>query len=54
MLGRAVPEWEDEQVREHIVYHYRLIYRVRANQIIILAVVHGARQLYDQWRERSE
>ena len=43
--GRVVPEFELENVRELIVYSYRVIYRVAPGQITIAAVIHGARQL---------
>jgi len=43
--GRAVPEIEDEQIREIIEHPYRIIYRVREARIEVLAIVHGARLL---------
>jgi plasmid stabilization system protein ParE len=51
---RRVPEWNDDAVRERILYSYRLIFRVRreAGLIEILAVIHGARLLPDDLRER--
>ena len=42
--GRVVPELEDEEIRESFVYSYRLIYRVRGTQVLVVAVMHG-RQL---------
>ncbi len=44
-MGRPVPEWGDEQVRERLVYNYRLIYQVRESSVLVLAVIHGARNL---------
>ena len=41
--GRKVPEFDDENVREVIVYSYRVIYRVRQDEIVIAAVIHGKR-----------
>ena len=43
--GRRVGEFEDPAVRELIVGSYRLIYRVRATQVLILALVHKSRDL---------
>lgn len=43
--GRVVPELGDESIRERFVYSYRLIYRLEANTITILAVIHGKRLL---------
>jgi toxin ParE1/3/4 len=46
-IGRRVPEWDDDTIRERIVGSYRLIYRVRDEHILIIAVIHGARLLPD-------
>lgn len=43
--GRIVPELEIENIREIILGNYRLIYRVREDQVQILTVHHGARLL---------
>lgn len=43
--GRMVPEYEARDIREVIERPYRIIYRVRAEQIDVLAVVHGAQRL---------
>ena len=44
-LGATVPEYEEETIRELVEQSYRIIYRVRADRIDILSVVHGARPL---------
>jgi len=44
-VGRKVPEADREDVREIIFQAYRIIYRVRAERVEILAVVHGGRDL---------
>ena len=51
-IGRRVPEWDDENIRERIVYSYRLIYQVGEAEIKILAVIHGARLLPDDVRDQ--
>ena len=43
--GHKVPEFDDENVREMIVYSYRIIYRLQENEIVIAAVIHGKRIL---------
>lgn len=53
MMGRQVPEWDDESVRERIVENYRLIYRVAHDHVLILAIIHGARQLSPELRDRG-
>lgn len=52
-IGRRVPEWDDDAVRERIVGNYRLIYQLQEESILILAVVHGARLLPDDIRHRT-
>lgn len=49
--GRIVPELDDEDIREHFVYSYRIIYRIQKDEVLIVAVVHGQRllePLFDQ------
>ncbi|HEY2091882.1 MAG TPA: type II toxin-antitoxin system RelE/ParE family toxin [Thermoanaerobaculia bacterium] len=41
--GRVVPEYGDETIREIFIDRYRLIYRVRGDDVLIVAFVHGAR-----------
>jgi len=48
-LGRRVPEaGEREDVRELIFRSYRVIYLVEAEQVHILAIIHGSRDLGGQ------
>ena len=44
-LGRVVPEYDDETIRELIVGSYRLVYRVRGTRVGIVAVVRASRDL---------
>jgi plasmid stabilization system protein ParE len=43
--GRVVPEYGAPDIREVIERPYRIVYRIREQQIDILAVVHSARML---------
>jgi addiction module RelE/StbE family toxin len=43
--GRSVPEYEMDQIREVIEGPYRIIYYVHADQIDVLAVLHGAQDI---------
>ena len=43
LIGRIVPELDDGQIRERFVYSYRLIYRVRDDEILVVAIIHGKR-----------
>ncbi len=52
-IGRAVPEISDQNIRELIVYSYRLIYEISKNEIEILAIIHGRRDFNSAWDERD-
>jgi toxin ParE1/3/4 len=45
LIGRVVPELDDESIRERFIFSYRLIYRIAQERILIIAVVHGKRLL---------
>jgi len=40
--GRQVPEYDLDQIREVFFGPYRIIYHIKADQIDVIAVVHGA------------
>lgn len=44
-IGRVVPEFKDENIREIFVKNYRIIYRIENETIFIVTVIHGARLL---------
>lgn len=46
-LGRRVPEaLEAEQDLREILFHaYRIIYRLRSDQLLLVTIVHGSRDL---------
>jgi toxin ParE1/3/4 len=43
--GRRVPEAGRAEVREISVKSYRLIYEIKPEEVVVLAFVHGARDL---------
>lgn len=45
LLGRVVPEYRMQDLREVIVQNYRVVYLVRGDEVIVARVVHGAREL---------
>ena len=45
--GRKVPQYDAEDIREIIEAPYRIIYRIKADRIDVLAVIHGAQRLPD-------
>jgi toxin ParE1/3/4 len=44
-LGRVVPEYNDENLREKIYGNYRIVYRIGKSAIEIVAICHGAKPL---------
>lgn len=44
-IGRIVPEFNRQDLREVIFRGYRVVYLLQSNEVIILRVVHGARDL---------
>ncbi|MFZ3130775.1 MAG: type II toxin-antitoxin system RelE/ParE family toxin [Desulfosporosinus sp.] len=44
-LGRIVPEVDDESIREVIFSNYRIIYKLYDESILVLAIIHAARDL---------
>ena len=53
LIGRIVPELENENIRERFIYSYRLVYQIKKQQIFIVAVIHG-RRLFATMTERVE
>ena len=49
LSGRKVPEYDAENMRELIEKPYRIIYRIRPDQIDIIAVIHGARLMPEEF-----
>lgn len=43
--GRMVPEYERDDIRELIEGNYRLIYRIKTEQVDVLTVMHTAQLL---------
>jgi addiction module RelE/StbE family toxin len=46
--GRRVPEYDRKDIREVIETPYRIIYRIKKEQIDVLAVFHSRQQLPPQ------
>ncbi len=44
-IGRTVPEFADDSIREIFAYSYRIIYKITEDKVIPAAVVHGKRIL---------
>ena len=50
--GRVVPEIDHPSIREVFVGRYRLMYQVRASEVVILTFLHGARD-FAKWRKEN-
>lgn len=44
-IGRVVPEFGDEAIREVFAYSYRVIYQMNDEEVTIAAIIHGKRLL---------
>ena len=51
--GRMVPELDDPSVHEIFFKSYRLIYSLGEQEVTILAIIHGSRDLASLWRRRG-
>lgn len=51
--GRIVPELRDGSIREIFVFSYRLVYRIKDDQISVLALIHGRRDFQTAWDEKE-
>jgi toxin ParE1/3/4 len=52
-MGPRVPEWDRDDLRQRLVYNYRLIYRIAGERIEILSIIHGARILPESYKDRQ-
>ncbi|MBI5894367.1 MAG: type II toxin-antitoxin system RelE/ParE family toxin [Deltaproteobacteria bacterium] len=51
--GRIVPELGEPAIRELLIRDYRLIYSIEQSSVVILAFVHGARDLKTLWEKEN-
>ena len=51
--GRIVPELGNPNIRELLIREYRLIYNIEQSRVVILAFVHGARDLKVLWEKEK-
>ena len=43
MIGRKVPEIDDENIREIFAYSYRILYEIKSDSVYIIGIIHGRR-----------
>jgi len=51
-IGQVVPELGDDNIRQLQLYSYRLIYEIKGEDVLILAVVHKRREFQPEVIER--
>lgn len=44
-LGQVVPEFNERTVRERVLQNYRILYEVQERRVLIIAIVHAARDI---------
>jgi toxin ParE1/3/4 len=44
-LGQVVPEFDERTVRERVLQNYRIFYEVQERRVLIIAIVHAARDI---------
>jgi len=54
LSGRRVPEYDMDQIREMIEGPYRIIYHIKSDQIDVLAILHGARNVLRAGEEDNQ
>jgi toxin ParE1/3/4 len=52
--GHRVPEYDVDQIREVIEGSFRIIYHIKADQIDVLAVIHGAMDVLGRSEQDDE
>ena len=52
-IGRIVPEIGDSNIRELIIYSYRLIYEIFPNRIEVLALIHSKRNFTQEFLDEQ-
>jgi toxin ParE1/3/4 len=50
-MGRVVPEVEDDNFRELLIYNFRVIYRIEETTVTIAGVAHSKQSLGFDWDE---
>jgi toxin ParE1/3/4 len=51
-IGRMVAELQETNIRELIIYSYRLLYEIKPQKIEILAIIHGKRDFLKAYQEK--
>jgi len=52
-IGRIVPEFKLDYIREIIFEDYRILYRIKPDSIYILTIIHGSRKLKKHLKKKD-
>ena len=52
-IGKVVPEINSQNIREILVYNYRIIYRIESKKILILTIIHSKRDFNSVIKEKN-
>lgn len=44
-MGRVVPEFADDSIREIFAYSYRIIDKIVRENVVVASIIHGSRIL---------
>jgi len=47
LIGRMVPEFNDQTIRELVYGSYRIIYKVKEHVCFVVAIIHGSREILE-------
>ena len=51
-MGRMVPELAEPEIRELMIYSYRVIYEIKSDHVDVLAIVHEKRDFTVAFEEK--
>ena len=51
-VGKVVPEFDNEAIRELSLYSYRILYEIREPDVVVLAVIHKRRDFQPEMVEQ--
>ncbi|MBE0510291.1 MAG: type II toxin-antitoxin system RelE/ParE family toxin [Gammaproteobacteria bacterium] len=51
-MGKVVPELGTDAIRELSLYSYRIMYEIKASDVVVLAVIHKQRDFQPEMFER--
>ncbi|MFU8837372.1 MAG: type II toxin-antitoxin system RelE/ParE family toxin [Thiohalomonadaceae bacterium] len=51
-MGKVVPELGTDAIRELSLYSYRIMYEIKASDVVVLAVIHKRRDFQPEMFER--